>query len=51
MPKKEKAISSFKTAEPTHSYEWVDTDKLKPYANNAKQHPVWQVNQIEASIV
>lgn len=51
MPKKEKARSSFKTAESQHSYKWIDTDKLEPYANNAKQHPVWQVNQIEASIV
>lgn len=33
-----------------HVYEYVDLDKLVPYANNAKKHPQKQVNQIAASI-
>ena len=30
--------------------EWIETDKLIPYANNAKLHPSEQVSQIAASI-
>ena len=30
--------------------EYVSTDKLKPYKNNAKKHPAEQVEQIKASI-
>ena len=50
MSKKEKAIGSFKNSKTPHSYMWMETSKLKPYTNNSKKHPVWQVNQIKASI-
>lgn len=30
--------------------EYVSTDKLKPYKNNAKKHPAEQIEQIKASI-
>lgn len=48
--KKKKAPGGFKNAGSPHSYMLVDTTELKPYANNAKQHPVWHINQIKESI-
>jgi len=43
MPKAPKAT-------PALSIDWLPTDQLIPYANNAKQHPAEQVSQIAASI-
>lgn len=48
--KKEKADGGFKNTGAPHSYMLVETSLLKPYALNAKKHPVWHVNQIRASI-
>ena len=37
-------------ASPALTIDWLPTDQLIPYANNAKQHPAEQVSQIAASI-
>ena len=29
---------------------WVDIGELQPYANNAKKHPPWHINQLKNSI-
>ena len=31
-------------------YDLVEIDQIIPYANNAKKHPKWQINQIKDSI-
>lgn len=36
--------------QPDLDVEYVPTDELVPYAGNAKQHPEWQVEQVERSI-
>lgn len=36
--------------EPKLKVEYMDVGELIPYANNAKEHPDWQVEQIAASI-
>lgn len=36
--------------EPKLNVEYMDVGELIPYANNAKEHPDWQVEQIAASI-
>lgn len=48
--KKEKAAGGIKNSGSPHSYMFVETSLLKPYAKNAKKHPVWHVNQIRTSI-
>jgi ParB-like chromosome segregation protein Spo0J len=30
--------------------EWVDIEEIKPYENNAKEHPAEQISQIKKSI-
>jgi len=48
--KKKKALGGFKNAGSPHSYMLVDINDITPYANNAKKHPPWHVNQLTASI-
>jgi DNA modification methylase len=48
--KKKQAPGGFKNAGSPHSYMLVDISDINPYANNPKQHPVWHVNQLTASI-
>lgn len=36
--------------DPKLKVEYMDVSELIPYANNAKEHPDWQVEQIAASI-
>jgi DNA modification methylase len=50
MTQKEKATGGFNNAGSSHSYMLLETCELKPYANNAKKHPVWHVDQIKSSI-
>ncbi len=50
MSSKKKALGSFKNAGSPHNYMLVDIGKIKPYANNAKKHPPWHVEQIRVSI-
>lgn len=47
---KKKAPGGFKNAGSPHSYMLIDIGDINPYANNSKQHPVWHVNQLAASI-
>ncbi len=50
MSKKKKPGGRLKNAPLQHNYMLIDIDKLKPYADNAKQHPPKQVEQIAASM-
>ncbi len=50
MTSKKKAPGGFKNAGSPHSYMLIDIGDINPYANNPKQHPVWHVNQLTASI-
>ena len=48
--KKKKAPGGFKNAGSPHSYMLIDLNDIAPYANNAKQHPPWHIDQLIASI-
>ncbi len=50
MSKNKKATGSFKNSGSSHTYMLLDIGKIQPYANNAKKHPLWHINQIQISI-
>ena len=50
MSKINKTSDGLKNIGSPRTYMLTDIDKIQPYANNAKKHPLWHVNQIQKSI-